>query len=145
MVSSSNTALSTRHTLFPRHQQLPPAMEQQRDQEEAQPEAPEPHRGGPGQHPQCPVQKRSHTVARSSALLHRLPGQPHVFLSALPQSRTLCPGPQHPLGLLCPSQERPDQYSTTRSLCPQTGFKIQKKSFCQSCWFNLNESHVIQY
>ncbi len=76
--------LTIRHTLFPWYQQLPPAVEQQCGQEEAQPEASEPHRGGPGQHPQCSVQERPHTVARRLALLHRLPGQSHVLLSALP-------------------------------------------------------------
>ncbi|XP_007558515.1 uncharacterized protein KIAA0895 isoform X2 [Poecilia formosa] len=105
-----------RHSLLPRPQQLPAAMGQQHGEEEAQPEASEPNRGGPGQHPQRSVQEGPHSVACRAALLYRLSGQAHVLHSALPQPGTLCSGPTNTLGLLCPCQERPDQHSYARVL-----------------------------
>ncbi len=106
--------LSHRYALLPRHQQQSPAVGQQRRQEETRSAAHQPHWGGSGQHPQRALPQGPHAVARRPALLHRLPGQPHVLLTAVSQPGPVPARPQHAVGLLRQSQTRPDRHGTAR-------------------------------
>lgn len=113
-----------RYSLPARGQQQPAAMGHVWRQEAVWPEASQPHRGGPGQPAQRVATETALPVARSPALLHRVPRHQHELQPALQPHRPLRPGPGRTLGVLPASQEGTDGHITARWTRTHTHFAL---------------------